>query len=482
MASTFTPNKGLEEPANGDYVNTWSTPVNADWTAIDTAFGGLTTINATAASGVVALTLNQYQPPIVEITGTLSAPVNYQLPANVGGFWFVTNATAGVHTITWSSATGAGTTVILPQGFTTLVFCDGTNVGLGNTTPGTAAGSATQVQYNSGGFLAGSPNLAFSGASLFLQSNLALLGSTSGTVTVSPAAVAGTWTLTLPTTPGTAGQFLTTDGTGATIWTGATGGVTSFSAGSTGLTPSTSVGGAIILGGCLGTAFGGTGLTGFSSGGALYATSSSVLTSGTLPFSAGGTGVATAPTNGQVLIGTGAGYALNTLTAGTGITITNSSGSITIASTASGGVTSVGFSTGSTGLIASGSPITTSGTITLSGVLNVANGGTGASSAASAQANLGVPSVTGSGASGSWGISVTGSAGSVTGTTGAGNQLLATNGFQKLPGGLLLQWGATTSSGTTANNATATFPTAFPTSVLTVFATVVGSASGLFAA
>lgn len=47
---------------------------------------------------------------------------------------------------------------------------------------------------------------------------------------------------------------------------------------------------------------------------------------------------------------------------------------------ASGTVTSVAISGGTTGLTVTGSPITTSGTITLNGVLAVANGGTGASS------------------------------------------------------------------------------------------------------
>lgn len=101
---------------------------------------------------------------------------------------------------------------------------------------------------------------------------------------------------------------------------------------------------------------------------------------GTLPRANGGTGLATAPTNGQVLIGNGTGYALGTLTAGTGITVTNGAGSITIASTAAGGtVTSVGLSGGTTGLTVTGSPVTSSGTITMGGTLVVSNGGTGAS-------------------------------------------------------------------------------------------------------
>jgi hypothetical protein len=80
--------------------------------------------------------------------------------------------------------------------------------------------------------------------------------------------------------------------------------VTSFSAGTTGLTPSTATTGAITLAGTLGTANGGTNLTSFTSGGAVYATSTSALTTGTLPVTAGGTGLATI-TSGRILYGAG---------------------------------------------------------------------------------------------------------------------------------------------------------------------------------
>ena len=60
-----------------------------------------------------------------------------------------------------------------------------------------------------------------------------------------------------------------------------------------------------------------------------------------------------------------------------------------------GSVTSVAASGGSTGLTFSGSPITTSGTLTIGGTLAVASGGTGAATAAIAITNLGATTLGG---------------------------------------------------------------------------------------
>jgi hypothetical protein len=92
--------------------------------------------------------------------------------------------------------------------------------------------------------------------------------------------------------------------------------VLSFSAGTTGLTPSTATTGAITLAGTLATANGGTNLTSFTSGGAVYATSTSVLATGTLPNTAGGTGQSSAFSLNGVTYASST-TALTTLTNGT---------------------------------------------------------------------------------------------------------------------------------------------------------------------
>ena len=79
---------------------------------------------------------------------------------------------------------------------------------------------------------------------------------------------------------GTAGQFLTSTGT-APQWSTLSGvAVTTFSAGTTGFTPSSATAGAVTLAGTLATTNGGTGLTSFTSGGVVYASSTSALATG----------------------------------------------------------------------------------------------------------------------------------------------------------------------------------------------------------
>jgi hypothetical protein len=77
--------------------------------------------------------------------------------------------------------------------------------------------------------------------------------------------------------------------------------VQTFTTGATGFYTSSPSTGTITLEGNLNTANGGTGLTEFNDNGALYATSSSTLTTGTLPVVSGGTGVATIPANNVIL-------------------------------------------------------------------------------------------------------------------------------------------------------------------------------------
>ena len=125
MTSTFSANKNLELPANGDYVNTWNIPVNGDMSIIDAAFGGTTSLNAT--SGSATLTYTQYRPLIFNVTGAISGDVTYTIPSGVGGQWVVKNLTTGGYAVVIASA-GGGSSATVNNGNVATVACDGTNV------------------------------------------------------------------------------------------------------------------------------------------------------------------------------------------------------------------------------------------------------------------------------------------------------------------------------------------------------------------
>ena len=132
---------------------------------------------------------------------------------------------------------------------------------------------------------------------------------------------------------------------------------------------------------------------------------------GITPVINGGTGLGTIPTNGQLLIGNGTGYTLNTLNAGTGISVTNGAGTISVANT---GVLS--FAGGTTGLTPAAA---TAGAVTLAGKLVIANGGTNATATPTAGA---VPYGTGT----AYAFTLAGTAGQILTSAGAGSPTWAT--------------------------------------------------------
>lgn len=130
-----TTNKGLAEPVSGDL--NWNVPLNSNFSILDNALGGVTTIDVTGITTTQTLTAAQYQKLILAFTGTLTANLIYQVPSGVGGQWIATNAATGAFTITFRTA-AAGTTALIPVSVTGVtVYSNGTNAYL------TGGGGAT---------------------------------------------------------------------------------------------------------------------------------------------------------------------------------------------------------------------------------------------------------------------------------------------------------------------------------------------------
>lgn len=241
--------------------------------------------------------------------------------------------------------------------------------------------TATRVVFAGvGGLLSDSANMTFNGTTLSLNAlslSNALTTANGGTGLTSFTAGDITYyasgTALSKLAIGTNGQILTSNGTAPT-WSSLSGvAVTTFSAGTTGFTPSTATSGAITLAGTLATTNGGTGLTSFTSGGAVYASSTSALTTGTLPTTAGGTGLTSFTSGGAVYASSTSALTTGTLpttAGGTGLTSFTSGGAVYASSTSA-------LTTGTLPVTAGGS-----GATTLTGILK--GNGTSAFTAATA--------------------------------------------------------------------------------------------------
>lgn len=174
-----TTNKSLSEPNSGDL--NWNTPLNANFTTIDKAFGSFVSIATT--TGNYALTTSDLQNMCFKSnTSAFTGNVTFTIPNGVAGQWVVINQSAS-SAFTLSVVCGASS-IQVDRSTVRSVYCDGTTVTYADTP--TTAGSDTQVVYNSSGNLTGSSNLTFNGATVSVGGSTATTGATwtGGTATV----------------------------------------------------------------------------------------------------------------------------------------------------------------------------------------------------------------------------------------------------------------------------------------------------------
>jgi len=185
MTSTYT-DLGVELMVTGENAGTWGTKTNTNLNLIEQISGGyaIQTLNA-AGAGANTTTLAKADGALnatvasrVIILGavspqTISGNKIVTMPVLTENFYLIKNSTSGSYTVQLKAASGSGATVTwgtADKGWKILYF-DGvaTNTGVYDTGFGAAtaaAGSNTQVQYNSSGAFAGSANLVFDGTNV----------------------------------------------------------------------------------------------------------------------------------------------------------------------------------------------------------------------------------------------------------------------------------------------------------------------------
>ena len=184
---------GLTLPTTGTLSGTWGDTVNnAISQIVDVAVAGTQTISAdsditltltTGTAGSTGLTANSSQYAILLWTAGGTATRTITVPST-SKTYVVINNTTSTQSIIVKAATGSGVTV--PAGTRAIVAWDGTNyVNVGG---GSAAGSNTQVQFNSSGAFGASSSLTWDGTSLSATKFAGALNGTVGATTPSTGA------------------------------------------------------------------------------------------------------------------------------------------------------------------------------------------------------------------------------------------------------------------------------------------------------
>lgn len=137
------PNKAFQEPALGDYVASWSLPLNNNFGSLDSALSGKTTITGLATTNF-ALTQTELIPAQIILQGNLANNIILSIPggaAPIAGNWIFNNQTTGLYSIFVMNCdpnfpfAPLGTFVSVAQGYSTRVSSDGTNTFLTDSRP-----------------------------------------------------------------------------------------------------------------------------------------------------------------------------------------------------------------------------------------------------------------------------------------------------------------------------------------------------------
>lgn len=261
-----------------------------------------TSINLAGAGATYNLSGAELNRIAYQFIGALANNVNVVVPATVQQYW-IDNQTSNAYDLTFGTD-GQATPVSVPQGYSAILYCNGTEVVLASastatlpTTVGVSQGGTGISSYAIGDIIYASAATTLSKLAMVATGNVLTSGGVGNPPAWGKVALASAVSGTLPVANGGSGTTTSTGTGDLVLATGPT--ITLPNA--TGLPLATGV-------------------------------------TGTLPVANGGTGQ-TSYTNGQLLIGNTTGNTLTkaTLTAGTNISITNGTGSITVAVTVSAG-------------------------------------------------------------------------------------------------------------------------------------------------
>jgi hypothetical protein len=203
MASTYTVNSGIELIANGEQSGTWGDTTNTNLQIIDRLTNGVGNITLSGTTHTLTTTdgsLSDGQYKVLVFGGSPSGTNTVTVSPNDQDKLFFVKNNSGQSVII---SQGSGANVTVPNGESAVIYCDGAGAG--------AAVVNLSATFDLTTFLESANNLSDVADAATARGNLAAAPIASPTFT-------GTVTIggvTYPTSDGTSGQALVTNGSGA---------------------------------------------------------------------------------------------------------------------------------------------------------------------------------------------------------------------------------------------------------------------------
>ena len=137
MASTYTSRLKLERQATGENAGNWGNLVNYVFNRIDSSVRGYINVSVAGSANVTLVSNNsttntddsstddQVHNKVLEFSGALTGSIHVFTDA-VEGEYIVFNNTSGAYTLTFAPTGGSG--IVIPQGSKSVVYTDGTTM------------------------------------------------------------------------------------------------------------------------------------------------------------------------------------------------------------------------------------------------------------------------------------------------------------------------------------------------------------------
>jgi hypothetical protein len=217
MASTYTTNSGIELITTGEQSGTWGTTTNTNLSIIDRLVNGVGTITLSGTTHTLTTsdgTLSDGQYAVLVFSGSPSGTNTVTVAPNDAQHLYIVKNSSGQSVVLTQ---GSGGNVTVANGDTKVVYCDG--AGAGAAVVDLTADFAMSSVNITGGSITGITDLAVAdgGTGASNQADARTnLGLVIGTNVLAYDANLQSFvnTFTLPTTDGTSGQVLSTNGAG----------------------------------------------------------------------------------------------------------------------------------------------------------------------------------------------------------------------------------------------------------------------------